>query len=147
MARKFEMQLKQWIPLIIKAYFIYNSLNTFEIIKLSGGVLRILGGEEQVREIQTVLDFLVNSKFLTPKDKRGAKHFGINFDSYTYDISDKFKELLEEGQKKAEQYNSNDWIETIRVENSTNNTVNVYNFNFTFTLEKLIEIKAGLINI
>lgn len=147
MARKLEIQLKQWFPTIIESYFIYVSLNTFEVIKHSGGVLRILGQEEHVKEILNVLEFLVKAKFLFPKDGKSVHYFGIDFFSYTYDISDSFKDLIKEGCNKTKQPKSNDWISQIKVENVTHNTVNIVNFNLTFTLEKLIEVKAGLLNL
>lgn len=147
MARKFEIQLKQWLPIIIESYLTYETLNTFEIIKHSGGVLRILGQEEHVKEIVNVLEFLVKAKFIIPKDEKSVRYFGIDFFSYTYNISDKFKNLIEKGQDKAKQPKPDDLISQIKIKNITHNTVNVYNFNLTFTLEKLIEVKAGLLNL
>lgn len=144
MARKFEIQLKQWIPVIIESYFTYETLNTFEIVKHSGGAFRILGQEDHVKEIVNVLEFLVKAKFLISKDKKPVLHFGINFISYTYDISDKFKDLIEKGRDKAKQPNPSDLINQTKVKDIIHNKVNVYNFNLTFTLEKLIEVKAGL---
>lgn len=148
MARKFDIQLKQWIPVIVESYFTYETLNTFEIVKHSGAVLRTLGQEEHVKEITGVLEFLVKTKYLFPKDTKSVKHFGIIFFSYTYDVSDKFKDFIREGQDRAKQPNPDDWISKIEVKNITYNTVNVYNFNLTFAFEKLIGIavKAGLVN-
>lgn len=147
MARKFEIQLKQWIPVIIESCFTYETLNTFEIVKHSGGALRILGQEEHVKEIADVLEFLVKAKFLIPKNGKSVCHFGIDFISYTYDVSNKFKDLIEKGRDKAKQPKPDDLISQIKVKNVTHNTVNVINFNLTFTLEKLIEVKAGLLNL
>lgn len=148
MARKFDIQLKQWLPVIIESYFTYETLNTFEIVKHSGAVLRTLGQKEHVKEITDVLEFLVKTKYLFPKDIKSVKHFGVDFSSYTYDVSDKFKDFIREGQDRAKQPNPDDLISKIEVENITQNTVNVYNFNLTFALEKLIGItlKAGLVN-
>jgi len=147
MARKFDIQLKQWLPLVIESFFTYETLNTFEIIKHSGRPLVILGGEGQVKEILSVLNFLVESKLLIPRDKESAHYFDVTFDSFSYDVSENFKNLIEESLTKGKQPNSDDWIEEIKVENATHNTINVFNFNFTFALEKLIEFKAGLLNL
>lgn len=147
MARKFEIQLKQWIPLIIESYYTYETLNTFEIVKHSGKPLVILGPKNQIQEILAVIGFLIEAKFLSPKDKTIVHYFGVDFESCTYEISDAFKEFIKKGLEEGKESNNDDWIEKIKVENTTHNTVNIYNFNFTFALEKLIEIKAGLLNL
>ncbi|PIY70004.1 hypothetical protein COY89_03520, partial [Candidatus Roizmanbacteria bacterium CG_4_10_14_0_8_um_filter_36_36] len=82
-----------------------------------------------------------------PKDGKSARYFGIDFFSYTYNISDKFKDLIKKGQDEAKQPRPGDLISQFKVENVTHNTVNIYNFNLTFTLEKLIEAKIGLLNL
>ena len=55
--------------------------------------------------------------------------------------------VLIKGQDEAKQPRPGDLISQFKVENVTHNTVNIYNFNLTFTLEKLIEAKIGLLNL
>lgn len=147
MPRKFEIQLKTWIPVVIEAYFTYDSLNTCEVIKHSGRPLIILGGKGHIDEILAVIDFLIKAEYLTPNKLSTAIYFGINFDNYEYTVTEKFKDLIEESQKTTTTQRPNDWIQPIKVENTTHNEVKIYNINLTFTLEKLFEGKAGLINL
>ena len=67
----------------------------------------------------------------------------------TFIASDAIRDTLQAkvGQDKAKQPEPDDLISQIKIKNITHNTVNVYNFNLTFTLEKLIEVKAGLLNL
>lgn len=149
MPRKFELQLKSWVPLVIESYLTYDTLNTFEIVKHSGRALVILGAEGQVDEILAVLDFLVKSNFLSAEENGKSTYFGVTFNNYLYTVNGTFKNLFTQSQAKTTKMeeSAGEWIQQIKVENATHNSVNVYNFNLTFVLEKLIEVKAGLFNI
>ncbi len=129
MARKFEIRIRQWLPHIIKCIFEYEELNTYEIVKSTGGILRILGNaEEQVGEINAVLDFLTEAKYLIPQKSSQSYYFGINFTNTAYKTID-------------DPSYPNSEIQEIKL--SQNN----FTFNFTFAIEKLVELKAGLFNI
>lgn len=130
------------MPHIIICYLEYEDLNSFEIFKHTGGISRILGtAEEQYSEIKSVLDFLVEIKFLKPLKTEKAHYLGINFDNITYEVTDAFKKYVNEIQEKAKNARKN--------ENVVKYTINQKNyiFNLTFAIEKFAEFKTGLINV
>lgn len=141
MARKFEIKVRDWLPHIIICYLEYEDLNSFEIFKHTG-ISRILGtATEQYNEIKSVLDSLVEIRFLKPVKTERAHYFGIGFDNITYEVADAFKKYVDETQEKAKNARKN--------ENVVKYTINQknYMFNLTFAIEKLAEFKTGLINV
>ncbi|MFA5829311.1 MAG: hypothetical protein WC843_02345 [Candidatus Gracilibacteria bacterium] len=138
MARKFGVRWRDWLPEIALCYLEYEELDTLSILKSVGGILRIIGSaEEQFAEINSVLDLLVEKKLLTIVSSKPGLYWGINFKNITYNPSKEFEDLVKNMQR------------TTPNSNNVNYTINqkVYTFNLTFNLEKLVELKTGLINL
>jgi len=86
-----NLQINNWIPIILESYYSYYSLNTFEIVKHSGGVLRILNPKEQINEIQNVQLFLTDADYLIPGNNiEIVTYFGIKFNSIIYTPAERF---------------------------------------------------------
>lgn len=143
MPRKFERRLQAWLPHIIVCQLEYDNLNTLEIMKQTGGILRVLGDANvQLDEIVSVLDWLVEKGLLqsVPKSAKKSHYYGIDFNSISYMPSLAFEKLFEIIQVDS-RTNRNDEIFGHAINNKT------YVFNITFAIEKLVEVKAGLFNI
>lgn len=142
MARKFEICVKNWLPFIIKSSLEYDMLNTLGILKSSGRIQVGLTPLEQLNEIKSVLDNLVESRLLFEGKSLPEHYFGIDFASTTYSVSDDFKKFIE-------QININPQDSTVTNAQKLEIIINqkVYNLNLTLAFEKLIEVKAGLINL
>lgn len=94
MARKLGIQIKSWLPNIYNCYYIYESINTFEIIKNRGRQSQIFSdAKEEVKELYTVLQTLVDTGQLIPKEKSDAQFWGIVIESTVYEPTDKFMEM------------------------------------------------------
>ena len=144
MARKLEVQLKEWTHLVLEAYINYDSLNTIEIVKSSGSPLRILGQEEHVKEICNVLDIFVKLNYLIPRNETEVVYFGTKFKSYEYVPTKEFKQLLNDSQKSENINVPNVTVINITNQNNTNKT---YTFSMNFIVDKIIELKASLLSI
>lgn len=143
MARKFEVKIHQWLPHIIHCYFEYENLNTLEIIKQTGGIIRVLGNaNEQLAEINSVLDFLVKAGFLEYKSSSTAHYHGIDFQNVTYIATSKFIDFIQQAEQTSSDQPQKTNVETQPIQL----TKNVYNLNITFAVEKLVEFKTGLLN-
>ncbi len=140
MSRKLDAKIRDWLPHIFICYFEYESLNTLEIVKHTGGVLRILGdAQTQINEINDVLNHLEENNLLKSSSTERAHYFGIDLESVTYKVLPDFIKLADDV-RNAPQSSKDDIVV-----NYTENNV-TYNFNITFAIEKLAEIKAGLFN-
>jgi len=117
----------------------YEELSTLEILKSTGGILRIFGkAEEQLAEINSVLDFLVKAKLLIPSKRGSVRYFGIDFENVMYEVSPALKDLVDKAEKQTQNKE-----ECVYLKMNQKN----YIFNLNFTLNKLAEIKVGLVNL
>jgi hypothetical protein len=152
MARKFEVRIEQWLPHIIYCHFEYESLNTLEIMKRTGGILRVLGkAKEQLEEINSVLEFLVKANFLKRKSSSTVHYYGIDFQNVEYTVTSKFSDFVSQVEqspsKQIQKVESDKFQEVEEKIQPIQLTKNVYNLNISFAVEKLIEVKAGLLNL
>ncbi|MBU0545652.1 hypothetical protein KKA13_00140 [Patescibacteria group bacterium] len=138
MARKFEVRWQDWLPRIVLCYLEYEELDTFFIVKSIGRRLQSIGSaEEQLAEINSVLNLLVEKRLLTIISSNPGYYWGINFNNIKYSSSKEFEDLVKNMQK------------TTPNSNNVNYQINknIYNFNLTLAFEKLLELKTGLINL
>jgi hypothetical protein len=99
MTRKINVILSTWIPPIVETQQSYDTLTTFAVVKTVGRILVVLGDATvQLHEINQALDYLTTEGYLIKdtNSKSSAHYWGISFDSYTYEATDKFSEIVEQ---------------------------------------------------
>lgn len=139
MARKLEVRIRDWILFIVKSYLTYETLNTLEILKSTGGIRRDIGdAQEQYEEIKSVLDLLVQEMYLKSIQSGKGFYWGINFENVTYEATQKFIDYIEQIQMTNTSQSSSDEVQKVIVNQK------IYNFNLNLAINKLLGIDFKL---
>lgn len=139
MARKLEFKIHNWILFIVKSYLAYETLNTLEILKSTGGIRRDIGDpQEQYEEIKSVLDLLAKELYLKPIQSAKGFYWGINFENVTYEATQKFIDYVEQIQITNTSQLSSGKVQKIIVNQK------IYSFNLNLAINKLLGIDFKL---
>jgi len=98
MTRKINVILNTWIPRIVRTQQSYDTLTTLAVVKTVGRILVELGdAATQLHEINQAFDYLTVDGYLIKdtNSKSSVYYWGMPFDSYTYEVTDKFSEIAD----------------------------------------------------